>query len=202
MPQTAAPRYEQQKLAAVKAAANVFAEHGYHGASTTLIAEAMGIKQASLYYYFKSKQAALAEVCLYGLQDYVERLQTIAQASQPFAAQILAVFSAHLSAYRERDEALKVYNDERLYLPEEARTEIKELGSRYRQELEAMLERAVTAGDVRADIDCHFAAQAIIGIGNAWGDLIVRDPDLDIILLAQKCADMLMNGFGNRAKNN
>ncbi|MEL7312091.1 MAG: TetR/AcrR family transcriptional regulator [Pseudomonadota bacterium] len=199
MPQTAAPRYEQQKLAAVRAAASVFAEHGYHGASTTLIAEAMGIKQASLYYYFKSKQAALVEVCLYGLEDYVERLQAISSTSQPFAAQILAVFSAHLSAYRERNEALKVYNDERLYLPEEARTELKELGSRYRQELEAMLERAVTAGDVRADIDCHFAAQAIIGIGNAWGDLIVRDPDLDIILLAQKCADMLMNGFGNRA---
>ena len=198
MPDNAAPRYEQQKLAAIQAAARVFAEHGYHGASTKLIANEMGIKQGSLYYYFKSKQDALAEVCLYGLTDYVERLQLISSAEQPFAAQIVAVFSAHLSAYRERNEALKVYNDERHYLPEDARTEIKRLGSLYRQELEAMLERAVTVGDLRAEVDCHFAAQSIIGIGNAWGDLIVRDSQLDIVALTQKCSDMIMNGFANR----
>ncbi len=198
MPDNTAPRYEQQKLAAIQAAARVFAEHGYHGASTKLIANEMGIKQGSLYYYFKSKQDALAEVCLYGLTDYVERLQLISSAEQPLAGQIVAVFSAHLSAYRERNEALKVYNDERHYLPEDARTEIKRLGSLYRQELEAMLERAVTAGDLRAEVDCHFAAQAIIGIGNAWGDLIVRDPELDIVALTQKCSDMVMNGFANR----
>lgn len=195
MATSTAPRYEQQKLAAIQAAARVFAEHGYHGASTKLIAAEMGIKQASLYYYFKSKQDALAEVCLYGLQDYVQRLQVIVSASQPFAAQILGVFTAHLSAYRERNEAFKVYNDERLYLPEEARTDIKQLGSQYRQELENLLEQAVAEGDLRADLDCHFAAQAIIGIGNAWGDLIVRDNNLDIIALAHKCADMVMNGF-------
>ena len=198
MTESPAPRYAQQKLAAIKAAASVFAEMGYHGASTKLIAERMGIKQASLYYYFKSKQEALAEVCLYGLEDYVERLQVIVATPQPFAARILAVFSAHLAAYREKNEALKVYNDERLYLPEDARGDIRRLGSHYRQELEALFERAVATGDLRTDLDCHFAAQAVIGIGNAWGDLIVRDADLDLIALAQKCADMVMNGFSAR----
>ena len=61
------------------AAAEVFAEKGYHGASTTDIADKLGIKQAGLYYYFKSKDAALAEVCRIGVQDYVERLITISQ---------------------------------------------------------------------------------------------------------------------------
>ncbi|MEM9172071.1 MAG: TetR/AcrR family transcriptional regulator [Pseudomonadota bacterium] len=189
------PRYETRKLAAVRAAASVFAERGFHGASTKLIAESLGIKQASLYYYFKSKQQALAEVCLYALEDYVERLTLIDQSPQPFAAKLLAVFNAHLAAYREKNEALKVYNDERLYLPEDARTEIHQLGSGYRQLLESMFERAVADGDLRADVDCHFAAQAVIGIGNAWGDLIVRDASMDVITLAQKCADMLMHGF-------
>ncbi|MEO0573981.1 MAG: TetR/AcrR family transcriptional regulator [Pseudomonadota bacterium] len=189
------PRYEQQKLAAVRAAASVFADLGYHGASTKLIAERMGIKQASLYYYFKSKQQALVEVCLYGLENYVERLTVIANTRQPFAAQLLSVFNAHFAAYREKNEALKVYNDERLYLPEDARSELKELGSGYRQVLESLFEKAVTAGDLRRDVDCHFAAQAVIGIGNAWGDLIVRDSELDVINLAQKCTDMMLNGF-------
>ena len=63
-------RYAAQHQAAIRAAAAVFAEKGYYGSSTRDIAERMGIKQGSLYYYFKSKEAALSEVCLFGMQDY------------------------------------------------------------------------------------------------------------------------------------
>jgi AcrR family transcriptional regulator len=45
------------------AAARVFAERGYHGTTTQAIADVLGMRQASLYYYFPSKEAALEEVC-------------------------------------------------------------------------------------------------------------------------------------------
>ncbi len=158
----------------------------------------MGIKQGSLYYYFKSKEEALGEVCLYGIQDYVEHMATIAQSDQPFEAKLVATVTSHLSSYRERDEALKVYNDERLYLPEEKRTRLKQIGSAYRQQLESIFEQAVRDGVVRADVDCHFAAQAVIGICNAFGDLIVRDSELDLFDVIHKCSDMLLHGVGAR----
>ena len=47
----------------IDAAARVFAERGYHGATTQAIADVLGIRQASLYYYFSSKEAALELVC-------------------------------------------------------------------------------------------------------------------------------------------
>ena len=57
MPQTAdSTRYQQQRHEAIRAAAAVFSEKGYHGASTREIAARIGIKQGSLYYYFKSKE--------------------------------------------------------------------------------------------------------------------------------------------------
>ena len=187
-------RYERKKQAAIEAAAAVFAEHGYHGASTKAIAERMGIKQGSLYYYFDSKQQALAEVCHHGIADYVGRIETIAALPQPFTTRLLAVFQSHLSAFRERRDAMKVYLDERLYLPESARADLKALGSGYRQQLEALFDRAVEAGELRADLDCHFAALTVIGMGNAWGDLIVRDDTLDVVRLAQQCADFVLRG--------
>ena len=49
--------------AIVDAAANVFAERGYHGTTTQAIADVLGMRQASLYYYFPSKEAALELVC-------------------------------------------------------------------------------------------------------------------------------------------
>jgi len=133
---TGTHKYEQQRHTAIRAAATVFAEKGFHGACTKDIAERMGIKQGSLYYYFKSKEEALGEVCLYGIQDYVEHMATIADSEQPFEAKLIATVTSHLSSYRERNEALKVYNDERLYLPKARRSRLKELGSDYRQRLE------------------------------------------------------------------
>jgi len=189
------PKYQQQRLAAIRAAATVFAHKGYHGASTGDIAEAMGIKQGSLYYYFKSKEEALAEVCLYGISDYVQRMEEIAASRQPFEARLLATVTSHLSSYREKNEALKVHNDERLYLPELKRRKLKKMGSRYRELLEGIFEDAVRDGAIRPNLDCHFAAQSVIGICNAWGDLIVRDAELDVFEVIRKCTDLLLNGL-------
>jgi len=194
-------KYEQQRHAAIRSAAAVFAEKGFHGSSTKDIAEKLGIKQGSLYYYFKSKEEALGEVCLFGIEDYVHRMKSIAASKQPFEAKLIATVTSHLTSYRERNEALKVYNDERLYLPEKRRSRLKELGSRYRQQLEGIFEEGVKNGAVRSSIDCHFAAQAVIGMCNAWGDLIVRDPGLDLFDVIQNCTDLLTNGFINKTEN-
>lgn len=196
MPHPATDKYQQQRQQAIRAAAAVFAEKGFHGSSTRDIAERMGIRQGSLYYYFRSKEEALGEVCLYGIEDYVHRMESIAAGEQPFEAKLMATITSHLTSYRERNEALKVHNDERLYLPAEKRARLKELGSGYRKSLEGIFEEGVSSGTLRADIDCHFAAQAVIGMCNAWGDRIVRERELDIFDVIQKCTDLVLNGFG------
>lgn len=198
MAQTGGEKYAEQRNQAIRSAAAVFAEKGYHGSSTRDIAERMGIKQGSLYYYFKSKEEALGEVCLYGIENYVARMEGIAASDQPFEAKLLATLMSHLTSYRERDEALKVHNDERLYLPEEKRSTLKALGSSYRQMLEQIFEAGVADGAVRSDIDCHFAAQSVIALCNAWGDNIVRDRSLDVVDIAQRCSDLLLHGFRER----
>ena len=200
MRSTNTDRYDQQHQHAIRAAASVFAAKGFHGASTKDIAERMGIKQGSLYYYFKSKEEALGEVCLFGIEDYVHRMDDIAKSDQPFEAKLIATITSHLSSYREKNEALKVHNDERRYLPAEKRTKLKRLGTRYRQNLEEIFEEGVRSGVLRDSLDCHFAAQSVIGICNAWGDLIVRDPQLDLFDVIQKCTDLLLNGFRERRK--
>lgn len=193
------PRYQQQKQAAIRAAASVFSEKGFHGATTRDIAERLGIKQGSLYYYFGSKEAALEEVCVYGLQQYSENMAAIAESDQPFETKLLSVVTNHLSSYREKSEALKVFNDERLYLPKERRSLLKELGSRYRTELERIIDQGIASGDVNATIDSHFAAQSVISICNGLGELIVRDDDVDVFDLVRKCAALLLNGMSSSA---
>src|SRR5476651_2890675 len=57
----------------IEAAAQVFAERGYHGATTQDIADILHIRQASLYYYVPSKEAALELVCIQGVAGFSKR---------------------------------------------------------------------------------------------------------------------------------
>ena len=199
-PDLGSDRYQLQRRQAIKSAAAVFGEKGFHGSSTRDIAEHLGIKQGSLYYYFGSKEEALGEVCLFGIENYVHRMQDIAESDQPFEAKLMATVTSHLSSYLENNEALKVYNDERQYLPANRRRKLKQLGSQYRQQLEEVFEEGKKSGVLRPALDCHFAAQAVIGLCNGWGDMIVRDPDLDMFDLIQQCTDLLLHGFAERRK--
>ena len=199
MPQQEASKYQQHRQDAIRSAAAVFAERGYHGSSTRDIAEHLGIKQASLYYYFKSKkEEALAEVCLYAMRDYAQQMDTIAATDQPFEAKLIATVTAHVSKYREHNGALKVYHAERLYLPKAKREKLYQLGSGYRKKLEKIFEEGIRTGAVRKTTDCRFATLTVIGMCNAWGELIVRDPDMDLFDVIHKCTDLLSNGFINK----
>ena len=44
----------------------------------------------------------------------------------------------------------------------------------------------------------HFAAQTVIGLCNGWGDLIVREREIDVLDIAQRCVDLLLNGINER----
>src|SRR5215813_13369149 len=68
----------ERRMQIMDAAARVFAVKGFHGATTQDIADVLGIKQASLYYYFPSKEAALETVCLIGAEGFYERAKAIA----------------------------------------------------------------------------------------------------------------------------
>lgn len=192
------PDQKAKQRDAVRAAAAVFAEKGFHGASTGDIAERLGLKQGSLYYYFRSKEDALEQVCLYGIEKYVLRMEEIAASNEPFEAKLFATITSHLSSYRERDVALKVHNDERLYLPEHRRVVLKKLGSRYRQLLENMFVDGIRNGALRATVDAHTAAQLVIGLCNAFGELIVRNPDFDLFNTIHQVNDLLLNGLRER----
>jgi len=186
--------YAQKKLMAIEAAAKVFADKGFHGATTQDIAEAMGIQQGSLYYYFKSKEQALQEVCEYGFDEYVERMTKICAKDQPYEAKVLAIITSHLTSYSQKDSAMKVHNEQRLYLPLERRARIKELGTRYRELLEATLSSGIDSGVLRQDLDTHFVAYSIIGMCNAWGANLIRDESLNLFETIEQCSDLILYG--------
>src|SRR3974390_1564986 len=99
-------RWERRYREVLDAAAKIFADKGYAGASTRDIAERLGVRQASLYYYFPSKEAALAAICELGVRDFIANLQAIISNPDATAAEkIRQAIANHLSPLRTRPEA-------------------------------------------------------------------------------------------------
>src|SRR5882757_1114143 len=92
----------------IDAAARVFAERGFHGATTQDIADVLGIRQASLYYYFPSKEGALELVCLQGVAGFFEVAKAIAAGPGSAADKLARLIKAHLDPLTDLSDFVRV----------------------------------------------------------------------------------------------
>src|SRR5436190_23668244 len=95
-------RTHRRSAEIIDAAAHVFAERGYHGATTQDIADLLGIRQASLYYYFSSKEAALELVCLKGVEGFFEAAKIIAARPESARKRLTSLINSHLTPLVDR----------------------------------------------------------------------------------------------------
>ncbi|RJQ79271.1 TetR/AcrR family transcriptional regulator [Pseudonocardiaceae bacterium YIM PH 21723] len=79
-------------------AGELFAERGYHGTSTRDIAEAVGIRQPSLYNHFATKQHILAAMIDCDLIPSIERLERALALDGPVAPRLHAYIQASVAA--------------------------------------------------------------------------------------------------------
>ena len=151
----------------IEAAAKVFAERGFHAATTQDIADILNIRQASLYYYFQSKENALELVCLKSVEGVFEKAKAIAKARGTATERLTNLIVSHLVPIRDRVDFVKVFLDERQYLPDESRRRIGKLSRNLERIFEDVLKEGVQQNEFRADLDVRVVTLAILGMENS-----------------------------------
>jgi len=194
MRQHAAPR-RRRAAEIVAAAAKVFAARGYHGASTQDIADVLGIRQASLYYYFESKEAALEAVCADGVEDYALRALAIQRGPGNAADKVAQLVIQHLAPMRERLDFTLAFLRERRFLPEPARKRIRAIERRYERIIERVISEGSGSGEFRADLDARMATLALLGLGNSAALWYGREPGATHERIVDSYVDLLLRAF-------
>jgi len=163
------PRWERRYREVLDAAATVFAEKSYAGASTRDIAERLGVRQASLYYYFPSKEAALATICELGVKGFITNLEGIIAAPAPAAEKLRAAIANHIAPLRMHPEAdyVCVFLRHRHELPNGPRQSVAALARTYQDLIERLFAEGIAAGQLRADLNPHLATLALLGLCNS-----------------------------------
>jgi len=163
------PRWERRYREVLDAAATVFAEKGYAGASTRDIAERLGVRQASLYYYFPSKERALGAICELGVKDFIANLQAIMAQTLPAERKLREAIANHLAPLRAHPDAdyVCVFLRHRHELPDGLRHAVAGLARTYQDLIERLFREGIATGAFRANLDPKLATLALLGLCNS-----------------------------------
>ncbi len=93
----------------VAEAVRVFAESGYEGASVATVADNAGLSKQNLMYYFPTKQALYQRVLDDVLDEWLERMDTLADPAQEPGDMLRAYIQAKLRFSREHPLGSRVY---------------------------------------------------------------------------------------------
>ena len=179
----------------IDAAAHIFARRGFHGASTQDIADVLGVRQASLYYYFPSKEVALEMVCARGVEGFVEAAISVTETPGTAAQKLAGLIQSHLNPLRDRRDYVNVFLNERRHLPTESRRRIGRHSRAVEKIFQDVLRAGVEDGEFRADLDTRLAALAILGMVNAVAAWYDKERGAPVERIAQEFAALVLDGI-------
>lgn len=178
----------------LEAAAQVFRQKGYHGASMANIAEAVNLQKASLYHHVSSKQEILFALLDRALELLLERISPLASQPIPADERLCQMIREYLQILAENTDLSAVLLFEHRSL--EGKQHARHLPNRDKFE---SLWRDVLADGVRTKRfvcdDIPLTARALLGIMN-WTITWYRpNGPLTIDQIAAQYSKLLLNGL-------
>jgi len=178
----------------LEAAAQVFRQKGYHGASMHVIADAVNLQKASLYHHVASKQEILLEILERALQLLLERISFITDQNSPADEKLRLMIREYLQILVENIDLATVLLFEHRAL--ERRQHARHIPNR--DKFESLWKDTLLEG-VRARLfKCDNPAlttRALLGQLN-WTITWYRDDgDLTIEQIADQYSDLLLKGL-------
>ncbi len=147
-------------------AAGLFAEKGFVGTSTTDIADALGIKGGSIYYYIESKEALLFELMedIYGL--LLASLDNILTSDASSLEKLGRLIDLHVTGMAEhRDRGALILNEARSLTPEH-RAVVERHAATYEDGLADVIVQGQAEGVIDPALDPKVVTKALLGAGN------------------------------------
>jgi AcrR family transcriptional regulator len=160
------PAQRRRRAEVLRVAAELFAENGYETTSTTDLAERLGIKGGSVYYYIDSKEELLFELVqdIYGL--LLESLQEVLDSDADPLAKLRQLIELHVSGMaRHRHRGALILNETRS-LSAEHRAVTAVQAAAYEEGLASVIAAGQELGQIDPDIDPKLVTKALLGAGN------------------------------------
>jgi TetR/AcrR family transcriptional regulator, cholesterol catabolism regulator len=179
-------------------ATGVFHRKGYEASSLQDIADALDIRKASLFYYFKSKDDLLHEVLITIIRKGIENSRRIMALGGDPLTILWRLVHGHVLHLCANLEETAVFLHERKSLPRERRADIQADDQTYFALFMGAIEEGLAAGLVRSDVEPRLAALNILGAANWTYTWYRRTGAYSPQCIAEQNATISINGLASR----
>ncbi|MEX8520754.1 MAG: TetR/AcrR family transcriptional regulator [Leptothrix sp. (in: b-proteobacteria)] len=193
----ARPKSEQRVRDILRVGREVFAERGYERATTTEIAQRLGISEATVFTYFRGKR----ELCVRVISDWYDEIIAAIEdglpREQPIKQQLQFVVQTHLRLFLIQGTGLCAL------VLSEGRSKGQELGDtfvplqrRYTAPLMDLLARGQAAGQIRTDIPLRLLRSMVFGpMEHILWEAVVQDKPINIDATAEALVALLWSAL-------
>jgi AcrR family transcriptional regulator len=143
-------------------AARLFGRHGYHGTTTREIADAVGIRQPSLFYHFSAKHVILSELVDADLAQTFGRLEEARALDASWAERFHYFLTISSHDYLTLPYDARGYYSDAIFTEPEFESQRQEI-TRFHEEVRALVASGIRAGEFM-DVDAEFVQRAITGL--------------------------------------
>ncbi|HLA05980.1 MAG TPA: TetR/AcrR family transcriptional regulator [Anaerolineales bacterium] len=178
----------------LEAAAQVFRQKGFHGASMNDIAEAVHLQKASLYHHVSSKQEILLEILDRALLLLLERISPITEQNLPADKKLRLMIHTYLNILVDNIDLAAVLLFEHRAL--ERRQHARHIPSR--DTFELLWKNVITEGVDKKLFKCDdpgLAVRALLGQMNWTITWFHPDGEKSTDQIADNYSDLLLNGL-------
>jgi AcrR family transcriptional regulator len=149
----------------LRLATDLFDRDGYANVGMRAIADTVGMRPASLYHHFQSKEEILYAICLRVTKQFTEETVNLLQDGSDHLTRMRAVIERQINFSWENRGAVEVSAREMRELAPEHLDEVLFHRTRYRRMLQSLIEDGVEADAFRA-ADPKLASLAILSMVN------------------------------------
>ncbi|MFK7946795.1 MAG: TetR/AcrR family transcriptional regulator [Saprospiraceae bacterium] len=177
-----------------KAAARLFRKRGYKATSMRDIAEAVGIKAASIYNHIKSKQELLSGLLMEIATIFTKEMELIQNTSLDAQKKLERLIALHVKLTIEYTDAIALIAGEWVHLEEHEKQQYITLRDSYENQFTAIIEQGKSEGlfkNIETEI-ILFSTLSTLRWLYSWYS---RNRSFNPIDLEQQITECLMNGF-------
>lgn len=150
----------------LRAAGRLFAQHGYAATSTTDIADAVGLTQPAIFYYFDSKEDLFAELANEALDEPLAELERIAATDASPAAKLYRLITFQVTHDLASPHPLTALSDDvRRLAVQGGLDDVMRKTRKYARDVMQIVSDGMDKGQFRRS-DPFVAAMAILGMTN------------------------------------
>lgn len=150
----------------LKETAMLFRRSGYERATTREIADALGIRKASLYHHMSGKEDLLYEICLAALREVEEGAAKAVSAETGQEARLRALVRGHTLAMLANVDFSHTMLTDMRSLSGERLTEVVRLRDKYERWIEGLIAEGQEAGVVRTTQSARHLTLGLLNLLN------------------------------------